>query len=73
MDNAMMEKARWVAQMMQADGVSPEMVTPELVMAYMEAISRRIDIIQGIYLTRPGAPEALGEMLIHILNEETLA
>lgn len=54
-------KAQWVADMMQTDGVKPEQITEKLVMAYMEAIGRKIQAIQTTYLTRNGAKEAMAD------------
>jgi len=52
-------KAQWAADMMAADGVTPEQFTEELAMAYMEAIGKKIESIQNKYLTRVGATDAL--------------
>lgn len=52
-------KAQWVADLMQADKVTPEMVTPEMALAYMDEAGRRIATIQNIYLTHDGAKEAM--------------
>lgn len=52
-------KAQWVADMMAADGVTPEQLTDDLVMAYMDAIGKKIESIQNKYLTRIGATPAL--------------
>ena len=57
--NEMNSKAQWVADMMKADGVTPEQVTPELAIAYMQRISKKIEAIQNTYLTRVGAKEAM--------------
>ncbi len=58
-------KAKWVADLMKADGVTPEMVTPELTLAYFDEVGRRIEKLQSTYLTRTGAKEA---MQSHILT-----
>lgn len=52
-------KAQWVADMMAADGVTPEQLTDDLAMAYMDAIGKKIESIQNKYLTRIGAAPAL--------------
>ena len=62
----MKNKAQWVADMMKADGVKPEMVTAELVMAYFDAVGRKINEIQSIYLTRNGAKDAMQKHLLSI-------
>ena len=51
--------AQWVADLMKADGVTAEMVTPDLALAYVDAIGRKIEAIQTTYLTRTGAKEAM--------------
>ena len=62
----MKNKAQWVADMMKADGVKPEMITAELVMAYFDSVGRKINEIQGIYLTRNGAKDAMQKHLLSI-------
>ena len=62
----MKNKAQWVADMMKADGVKPEMITAELVMAYFDAVGRKINEIQSIYLTRNGAKDAMQKHLLSI-------
>lgn len=51
--------AKWVADLMAADGVTPDKVTPELAIAYMAEVGRKIERFQAIYLTRIGAKEAM--------------
>ena len=63
--NELKSKAQWVADLMKADKVTPEMVTPELALAYFDEAGRRIAKIQSTYLTRQGAKEA---MHAHILS-----
>jgi hypothetical protein len=61
-------KAQWVADMMRADGVKPEQVTESLAMAYMAAISRKIQALQNTYLTRNCAREAMqGAVLAELM------
>lgn len=62
--------AQWVAEIMAADKVEPEMLTPELIAAYLAEVGRRIEKIQAIYLTRTGAREAMGHTVYHLLKEE---
>ena len=62
--NEMNSKAQWVADMMKADGVTPEQVTPELAIAYMQRISKKIEAIQNTYLTRVGAKEAMQKTVL---------
>lgn len=64
MDKDFTNKARWVADLMKADGVNPEEVTPELCIAYMAKIGKKIQEAQDIYLTRNGAREALGQTIL---------
>ena len=52
-------KAQWVADMMRADGVTPEQVTESMALAYMQAIGRKIQAMQNTYLTRNGARDAM--------------
>jgi hypothetical protein len=59
MTNELNLKAKWVADMMKADGVKPEQVTESMALAYMEAIGKKITAIQNTYLTRTGAQDAL--------------
>jgi len=59
MNNEMKNKAKWVSDLMAADGVKPEQVTPELAMAYMVTVGKKIEAIQNTYLTRNGARDAI--------------
>jgi len=59
LDKEAMRYAQWVADLMAADGVKPEQLTQELIMAYMDTIGRKIAAIQSTFLTRVGAKEAL--------------
>jgi len=65
--NEMNRKAQWVADMMKADGVTPEQVTPELSIAYMQRICKKIEAIQNTYLTRVGAKEAMQDMVASVI------
>jgi hypothetical protein len=59
-----MNHAQWVADLMKADGVKPEQVTTELVMAYFDEVGRKIKSIQSIYLTRNGAKQAMCQAVL---------
>ena len=63
-------KAQWVADLMKADKVTAEMVTPELALAYFDEVGRRIARIQSIYLTRNDAKEAIQRRILSILRSE---
>ncbi len=60
----LMAKAKWVADMMAADGVCAEPVTPELAIAYMDAIGRKITKIQSTYLTQDRAKESMQDFVL---------
>ena len=60
--------AKWVADLMRADKVTPEMVTPELALAYFDEVGRRIKKIQTIYLTRAGARAAMQSRVLSLLR-----
>jgi len=57
-------KAQWVADMMKADGVTPEQINDDLVMSYMDSIGKKIQSIQSTYLTRNGAAKALSDYVV---------
>ena len=59
MDNEFNNLAAWVADLMRADGITAEQVTPEIAIAYADAVGKKIAKIQSIYLTRIGAKDAL--------------
>jgi hypothetical protein len=65
--NELKSKAQWVADLMKADKVTPEMVTPELALAYFDEAGRRIAKIQSTYLTRQGAKEAMQARILSIV------
>lgn len=69
LDAQFQAKAKWVADMMAADGIKPEQLSDDLIVSYMLAISKKIQQIQGIYLTRNGAKKALQDV---IYNQITL-
>jgi hypothetical protein len=58
LNQELMTKAKWVADMIGADGVNPSQLTPELIDAYMISIGKKISQIQGICLTNSAAREA---------------
>jgi hypothetical protein len=60
-------KAQWVADLMKADKVTAEMVTPELALAYSDEVGRRIAKMQTIYLTRKGAKGAMQARVLSLL------
>ncbi len=66
MSNEMTIKAKWIADLLMADGITADQFGAmsdadqrNVIEAYMDEIGRRISKIQGIYLTRPGAREAI--------------
>ena len=60
-------KAKWVADMMIAEGVTASQLTPELIEAYMIAIGKKIAQIQSIYLTNSAAREAFGQKVLSVI------
>ena len=60
-------KAEWIASLMKADGVSPEQVTPELAIAYMDSVGKKITMMQETYLTRNGGKEAMQSNILVML------
>ena len=64
-------KARWVSELIAADKVPPEMVTPDLVLAYFDEVGRRIEKIQTIYLTRDGASQAMQNSVLSLCKTNT--
>ena len=60
-------KAEWIASLMKTDGVSPKQVTPELAMAYMDAVGKKITMMQETYLTRNGGKEAMQSNVLAML------
>jgi hypothetical protein len=70
LSNELQAKAKWCADLMRADGITAEHVAKlteeqkhDLAMAYMEAVGRKIQAIQNIYLTRVGAKECLHQFI----------
>jgi hypothetical protein len=64
----LIQKAKWVADLMAADKVQPEQVTPELALAYMDVVQKKINLIQSQYLTRDDAKEAIQNAVFCLLN-----
>jgi hypothetical protein len=58
--------AQWVADLMAADGIKPEQVTPDIALAYLAVVGRKIEQIQTTYLTRVGAKTALQELVVAV-------
>jgi hypothetical protein len=56
--------AQWVADLMAADGIKPEQVTPDLALAYLAVVGQKIQQIQNVYLTRVGAKTALQQYIV---------
>ena len=70
LSNELQAKAKWCADLMRADGITAEHVAEmteeqkhDLAMAYMQEVGRKIQAIQGIYLTRTGAKECLHQFI----------
>ena len=66
-------KAHWVAQLMKADGVTADKfegaddeLFGEACLAYMDAIGRKIEMIQSTYLTRVGAKQAMQSAVLNM-------
>ena len=64
-------KAQWCADLMRADGITQEHVSnmseeqkADLMMSYMAAIGRKIEMIQSIYLTRAEAKKAMNDLVL---------
>jgi hypothetical protein len=68
MNTEFTQKAKWVADLMAADKVKPEQVTTELVLAYMDAVQKKINLMQSQYLTRVGAKEAMQNTVFGLLS-----
>ena len=70
----MESKAKWVADMMKADGITMEMVSKmtelekiEMSMAYMAAIGRKIQQIQDKYRSSTEAKMAMQKQVLSIM------
>ena len=62
--------AEWVADIMSADGVTPDQVTPELAIAYFAEVGRKIERINCIYLTRDYAKEAMKNYVLEAVTRQ---
>ena len=58
-ESALTLKAKWVADLMKADGLDAANASPDVVLAYFDEVGRRIEKMQTTYLTRTGAREAM--------------
>lgn len=67
LSNELKSKAQWVADLMKADKVTAEQVTPELALAYFDEAGRRIAAIQTTYRTRTGARSAMQAAVLGML------
>ncbi len=74
MEKEMLNKARWVSEMMKEDGITSAHIEKktddervELSMAYMAAIERKIVQIQNEYLTNAEAKKAMQESILAIM------
>jgi hypothetical protein len=64
LDSAMISKAKWMADLMLADGVKPERLDDELILAYMDAITRKINSLQAAYLTNANFKKNIQEFVL---------
>lgn len=71
MEAEMKAKARWVAEAMNTDGITKEMVAdmPDankiaLIMSYMDSIGKKIEDIQAQCLVHPKCTKAIGDFLM---------
>ena len=65
----MMKTAKWMADLMKADGITPaefSAMPSEMIEAYGDAIAKKIEAIQAIYLTRQGAKQAMADRVLAI-------
>jgi len=63
----MLNKAEWVASLMNEDGVKADMINDELIMAYMDTIGRKIESIQTTCLTNSAAKDAMQRTVLGLL------
>lgn len=66
----LISKAKWIADNMQADGITQEKAAllgeaawEELCVAYMASLSRKIEAMQSIYLTNREARDSMREFV----------
>jgi hypothetical protein len=62
--------AQWVADLMKQDGIKPEQVTPEIALAYLDVVGRKIVQIQNKYLTLVGAKTAMQQVVVELCKEK---
>jgi hypothetical protein len=62
--------AQWVADLMAEDGIKPEQVTPEIALAYLDVVGRKIVQIQSKYLTLVGAKTAMQQVVVELCKEK---
>jgi hypothetical protein len=68
-------KAKWVADLMAADGITPEFFANlgsddqlNFIMAYMDAIGRKIGNMQAQYLCKPEVKEGFSEIVFDLVS-----
>ena len=69
LSNELKNKAQWVAQLMKADGVTADQLTPEIIMAYLDEVGRRIEKMQTEYLTKPKVREGFDAVIIQLCRQ----
>ena len=65
----MKNTAKWVSDLMKADGVTPEQFASmpiDMIESYMMTIAKKIEAIQSIYLTRNGAQEVMANRVLSL-------
>lgn len=64
--------AKWTAELMSADGITPEMLNDEnmqdFALAYLAEVGRKMAAMQEQYFTRTGAAEALTGVVYELLK-----
>jgi hypothetical protein len=68
LSNELKAKAKWCADLMRADGVTPEQITPELALAYFDEVGRKIQRIQTACLTRPEVRKTVNQFILQTIN-----
>lgn len=68
LDAAMIAKAKWMADLMLSDGIKPEQLTEELIFAYMDSITRKINAMQSCYLTNAAYRNNMRDFVLESLN-----
>ena len=74
LSNDMINKARWISDMMKEDGITAEHIKSltddertELAMAYMAAIERKIKQIQDAYRSNPEAKKTMQHKILSMI------